>query len=239
MRSRRIHYFESEGRENLPIVIKYVKNYLKTFRLPTGDLLPGRPNKIVCMTFRGEGPMLAYHQLFKEDVSIVAVLFPSTYRVVSKDSITYSELPDKVRKFFDSVGIRVIRTRLPFDEITGADAHNKEMTALKRTLAVFGGSIPLAIQAVLQATDSSEVMSGEQVIAVTSDTALVVTASTTKDFLNPSSGLRVNEILCKPRRYTIAPPIPKPAGTLPAPSAPVSSDVGKPVLVIEGKQPPQ
>jgi len=231
MRSRRIQYFESEGRENLPSVIKYVKNYLKTFRLPTGDLLPGRPNKIVCMTFRGEGPMLAYHQLFKEDVTIVAVLFPSTYRVVSKDSITYSELPDKVRKFFDGVGIRVIRTRLPFDEITGADAHNKEMTALKRTLAVFGGSVPLAIQAVLQATDSGEVMSGEQVIAFTSDTALVVTASTTKDFLSQSSGLLVNEILCKPKKFTIIRPTPKLIEALPNLTAP------KPALVIEGRKP--
>jgi hypothetical protein len=163
------------------------------------------------MTFRGEGPLLAYHELLDDDLTVVAVLFPPTYRVVKDNTVTYSEIPDKIRKFFDGVGVRIIRSRLPFDEITGAESHNKEMSALKKTLAVFGGSMPLAIQAVLQATDSGEVCSGEQVVAITSDTALVVTASTTKDFISPTAGLQVNEIICKPRRYTIARPILKPA----------------------------
>jgi hypothetical protein len=183
------------------------------------------------MTFRGEGALLAYHELIDEDVTIIAVLFPPTYRVVSKDTVTYSEIPEKIRKFFKGVDVRVIRTRLPFDEITGAESHNKEMSALKKTLSIFGGSMPLAIQAVLQATDSGEVCSGEQVIAITSDTALVITASTTKDFISPMAGLQVNEIICKPRLFTIARPIPKPAEGLGAPLPPV----GKPTLVIEGR----
>lgn len=232
MRSHRIHYFDSEGRDNLPSVIKYVKAYLKTFRLQTGDTIAGRPNKIVCMTFRGEGPLLAYHELVDEEVTIIAVLFPSTYRVVSKDTVTSSEIPEKVRKFFNGVDVRVIQTRLPFDEITGAESHNKEMSTLKKTLSVFGGSIPLAIQAVLQATDSGEVCSGEQVVAITSDTALVVTASTTKDFLSPTAGLQVNEIICKPRQFTIARPAPKAAEI----SSPPPSQTAKPGLVIEGRK---
>jgi hypothetical protein len=172
------------------------------------------PTKIVFFTLKGEGPMLAYNQLSGLEVTIIAVTFPATFTVVLKDQTTFTpEIPEKVRKFFAGVEIPVVRGRLPFDEITGADSHNKEMALIKSTLAMFGGSIPLAIQAVLQATDSGLIPIGEEVITVTSDTALLVTASTTKDFLSPACGLIVKEVICKPRNFTITRP--KPPEALP------------------------
>ncbi len=221
-RGYKIQTFDREGRENLASVVKNVKNYLR------GLLTSGipYPTKIVFFTLKGEGPMLAYSQLSGLEVTIIAVTFPSTYSVLLQDKTTYCpEIPDKVRKFFAGVEIPVVRARLPFDEIIGADNHNKEMAMLKSALAVFGGSMPLAIQAVLQATDSGLIPPGEEVVAVTSDTALLVTASTTRDFLSPTCGLIVNEIICKPRNFTISRPTPKLEEALPVTTPPLKSGI--------------
>jgi hypothetical protein len=126
------------------------------------------------------------------------------------------EISERVRKFFIAFDIPIITNRLPFDDIVGADSHNHEMALLRNALALFGGSVPLAVQAVLQAADAGHVDIGEQVIAATGDTALLVTASTTRLFLvKDSRGLSINEIICKPRilnmtRKTYAPQLPPP-----------------------------
>jgi hypothetical protein len=227
-RGYKIQAFDSEGRANLTNVMKSVKNFMRS--LTTNGL--AYPTKIVIFTSQGEGPMLAYNQLSGLDVSIIAVTPPPSYSVKLNDGGTYTpEIPEKVVKFFKGVDIPVVRTRLPFDSITGADAHNKEMAVLKNVLAVFGGSIPLAIQAVLQATDADLIRSGEEVIAITADTALVVTASTTCDFLSKSCGLIVNEIICKPRNFTISRPKPKPAPEV----LHMSSPSNEKVITLDGK----
>lgn len=229
-RGFRVQSFDCEGRSNLPSVIKNVKNYMRGL-IANGIL---HPSKIVFFTLKGEGPMLAYNQLSGLELNIIAVTFPLTYSVVLKSGVTYTpEIPDKVQKFFRGVEIPILRARLPFDEIFGSEFHNKEMMMLKNALAVFGGSMPLAIQAVLQAADSGLVRSGEEVIAVTSDTALLVTASTTRDFLSSSSGFVVNEIICKPRNFNTSRPNQKVAEVLQMPAPPQEQ-----APILEGKLEP-
>ena len=62
----------------------------------------------------------------------------------------------------------------------------------------------MGVQAVLAACDLGEVRVGDQVIAITGDTASVVSASTTEKFLSKQGGLIINEILCKPRNLTLS-----------------------------------
>lgn len=198
IRSSRVQHFDSEGRENLPQVIKALKNYLRAF-VTSGINMPA---KMVFFTALGEGPMLAYNDLAGLGIKIIAVTFPPSYTVKRGDNIYKPEIPDMVRKFFKGVEIPIVTSRLPFDHISGAISHNQEMSLIRDTLSLFGGSIPLAIQCVLQAADCGLVDSGEQVIAVTGDTALLVTASTTQNFLSKECGLMVNEVICKPRSFT-------------------------------------
>lgn len=147
--------------------------------------------------------MVAYNQLAGLDLKIIAVTFPPTYEVALRDGNSFKpEIPDKVKKFFKGVEIPIVTSRLPFDDISGAESHNRDMGLIRDTLALFGGSMPLAIQCVLQAADYGLIEQGEQVIAVTGDTALLVTASTTKHFLSKQLGLMVNEVICKPRNFT-------------------------------------
>jgi hypothetical protein len=200
-RFHKVQYFDSEGRENLPSVIKSIKLFLRSME---GQGF-STPEKIVFMTREGEGPMLAHSQFQSEDKKIIAVTFPRHYAGKRADNSVFTpEIPEKVQRFFKAFDIPIITNRLPFDDIIGADAHNREMSMLRNALALFGGSIPLAIQAVLQAADAGYVDIGEQVIVATGDTALLVTASTTRLFLTKDSrGFAVNEIICKPHSFDL------------------------------------
>jgi hypothetical protein len=213
-RSPKIQYFDAEGRENLPNVIKCIKSYLRD-RENQGL---SEPIKIVFLTREGEGPMYAYNQIRGESIRIIAVTFPRDYRGTKDDQPYVPEIAERVRKFFTGVEIPIITNRLPFDDIIGCDAHNREMSLIRDTLGLLGGSVPLAIQAVLQAVDSGHVNTGELVIAATGDTALLVRASTTKLFLaKDDRGLIISEILCKPRDFSITR---KPKAALPKSTAP-------------------
>jgi hypothetical protein len=216
IRSSKIQYFESEGRENLSTVIKCVKAFLRTS--DTQRIL--RPKKIVFLTVQGEGPMLAYNQLQSEELQIIAVTFPIGAAELNEDGKLYRpQVSAKVRDFFNGVRIPIITSRLPFEEILGAEAHNREMKILRDALGLFGSSMALAIQAVLQATDAGHVEMGEQVIAATGDTAILVTATTTRNLLRQDHlGFSVNEIICKPRMFTISRKLPKPTEPLEFPS---------------------
>ena len=214
IRPRKVQYFESEGRENLHLVIKSIKAFLR----PSDSQEVPAPKKIVFMTREGEGPMLAHNQLQSEGLKIIAVTFPQHYGAKRPDgSVFMPEVSERVKRYFQAFDIPIITNRLPFDEIIGADSHNREMALMRNVLSLFGGSVPLAIQAVLQATDAGHVEVGEQVIAATGDAALLVTASTTRLFLaKDSQGLSVNEIICKPRvldmmRKPFAPQLPSPS----------------------------
>jgi hypothetical protein len=196
-KSTSILYFESEGRENLPQVLRVVKRAVSK----RADI---RSLKLVIFTATGEGPALAYAQLHEYDPQIIAVTFPPSFFVKRGEEKVYPRISEKLSTFFDGIGLKVITGRLPFERIEGVQAHNEQMRVIQDVLTLFGGGFTLGIQAVLSACDLGAVGVGEKVIGITGDTASVITASTTKKFLSKEGGLVVNEILCKPRNLTIS-----------------------------------
>jgi hypothetical protein len=202
-RSGSAFYFEEEGRGNLLHVIRILRRVLRT----RPEL---RDKKFVFFTAFGEGPALAYNQFQQFDIKMIAVTFPRTFTVNVKGEDLHPDIDPRLRTFFEGVGIKVLSGRLPFDPIEGAESLNREMKLIKDVLSIISGSFPLCVQAVLQSCDMGAVEPGEQVIAVTGDCAAIVTASTTDCFLSHQSGLVVNEIICKPRRFTIARPTKEP-----------------------------
>lgn len=204
MKSNYIVYFDAEGRENLPQVLRCVKR-LFTRR---EDL---RHCKVVIFTAIGEGPALAYNALQQWDPTIIAVTVGPDFHVVRGDKKLHPFIPPKAKSFFDGVGIPIVKSRLPFDKIEGATAYNEQVKLIADSISIFGGSFVPCVQAVLQACDHGLIEIGEKVVAVTGDSAAVVTASTTGRFLTREAGLAVNEIICKPRNLTIARGMPETA----------------------------
>lgn len=199
MKTHSIYYFDQEGRENWEQVLRLVKRAFK--RRPEF-----RSYKVIIFTAIGEGPALAYNLLqdYLDTTKIIAVTFPPDFTVVRDGQPVSPRIFPKAKAFFDGVGIPVITARLPFQAIEGVEGHNQQMKLIGDVLTLFGGSFSLSVQAVLQACDHGLVEVGEKVIAVTGDSAAVITASTTSKFLNRDQGLAVNEIICKSRNMTIA-----------------------------------
>ena len=153
--------------------------------------------------------MLAFKELMDFSPKILAVTFPLDFSIKSPDSEEryFPRIPEQVMKFFVGVGISVIPpASLPLDPISGMDSHNHETKMIKDTITIFGGGFTNCIQAVLRrACDAGEIVPGERVIAMSGDCAAVITACMSNKFLT-SEGLSINEILCKPRNFTIARP---------------------------------
>jgi hypothetical protein len=155
-------------------------------------------------TATGDGPALAYSRLQKFEPKIIAVTFPPGFHVNrGEEGPYYPTIPKRLRDFFDGVGYKVITSRLPFDSISNAEAHNHEMQLIKDVLNIFGGGFSLCVQAVLSACDHGEIEIGEKVLSVAGDVAAILTATTSEKFLSKAEGIVVNEILCKPRNLTI------------------------------------
>jgi len=196
-KSHSILYFDSEGRENLPHVLRCVKRAFKRRE----DL---RTCKVVVYTAIGEGPAMAYNMLQEWDPKIIAITVGPDFYIVRGEKKLSPFIPPKVKTFFDGVEIPVVKARLPFDRIEGATAHNEQMKLIHDVISLFGGSFVPCIQSVLQACDHGLVEIGEKVVALTGDCAAVITASTTGKFLTRDEGMSINEIICKPRNLTIA-----------------------------------
>lgn len=200
-RSTSICYFEREGKQNLSHVLGVVK---RTFTRRE-DV---RSCKLIVFTSLGEGPALAYSRLKEFDPKIIAVTFPPGFSVkrINKEGNTVEfspQISDKLRQFFNGVGVTVLSGRLPFEAIDGIDSIKQQTKLIKDVLSLLGGGFSLCVQAVLQSCDMGAIEIGEKVIAISGDCALLVTASTTKKFLSSEGGLSINEILCKPRNLTL------------------------------------
>ncbi|MGH2639181.1 MAG: hypothetical protein ACRDF4_07885 [Rhabdochlamydiaceae bacterium] len=195
-----ICYFEREGRQNLADVLHIVKRAIRKHSYL-------RSCKLIIFTAMGEGPALAYNRLKEYDPKIIAVTFPPGFTLKRREegsTIEFSpQISDKLRKFFDGVGVTVLTGRLPFDGMDGADSIKHQMKLIKDVLSLFGGGFALCVQAVLQACDTGAVRIGEKVIAISGDCAAIMTASTTAKFLSAEQGLSINEILCKPSNLSL------------------------------------
>jgi hypothetical protein len=192
-----ITYFEREGTDNLPEVLKVIKKTVQRRSELQGC-------KVVFLTAEGRGPALAYNQLEQYGMKIIAVTFSPSFCIRRGDHLFHPQISPKVTKFFQGVEIPILTSRLPFDPIGGAEsAVSQGLKMANDVFAIFGGGVALAVQAVIQACDMGHVKVGELAIVAAGDCALLVSASSSRLFLSPERGLAVLEILCKARTLNI------------------------------------
>jgi uncharacterized protein len=189
-----IEYFFSEGKENLD----------ECLRIAFDTALLRDVKKLVIFTGVGLGPKIAIEkflcQEIYKDVSIVAVTFPygqlfsAEGRQISKED----------RQLFKRHNIPIIRAHLPFNPIAAHHrAHGmlgQDLSLIGNALSMFCGSMSLCVQAAIMACDAGEVELGEHVIALTSDTAILVRCCPTEQLL---TDFIIREVLCKPMSLTI------------------------------------
>jgi hypothetical protein len=190
-------YFMQEGKENLARCLQ------ATF----AAALAHRVGKVVIFTSAGRGVMMALDEYRSQEkyshIELVAVSFPSQSQFTAGDPLEHC-IPGSVLETLSERGVPVVRAHLPFDPIrthyVGQGVLGQDFGLIGNALRIFGGSMSLCVQAVLMASDAGFVELGEHVIAMTSDTSILVRAAGTERFL---TDLIVREIICKPVLLTI------------------------------------
>lgn len=164
--------------------------------------------KIIIFTARGEGVRIALDEYcVQEDhkeIELIAVTFPEgkVFTNEEKEEIKV-EIPEEDVRHFSNKGVPIIKAHLPFDPIHSFESNSalgQDLSLIGEALSMFGGSMRLCVQAIALACDAGAVKLGEHVIALTSDTAILASATSTRRMLRE---LNIREILCKPAVYTI------------------------------------
>jgi uncharacterized protein len=190
-------YFMQEGKENLARCLQ------ATF----AAALAHRVGKVVIFTSAGRGVLMALDEYRSQEkyshIELVAVTFPSQSQFTAGDPSEHC-IPASVLETLRERGVPVVRAHLPFDPIrthyVGQGVLGQDFGLIGNALRIFGGSMSLCVQAVLMASDAGLLELAEHVIAMTSDTAILVRAAGTERFL---TDLIVREIICKPVLLTI------------------------------------
>jgi hypothetical protein len=190
-------YFLEEGKGNLERCLQ------ATFEAAVSHNI----KKVIIFTAAGKGVTMALQNYRTQekfaDIELIAVTFPNQTQFSTDDSSEYT-IPDYACEFFAAQKVPIVRAHLPFDPIrphyAGHGVLGQDFSLIGNALRIFCGSMSLCVQAVLMASDAGHVSLGEHVIAMTSDTSILVRAAGTSKFL---TDLIVREIICKPVLLTI------------------------------------
>jgi hypothetical protein len=190
-------YFLQEGKGNLARCLQ------ATFEAALAHSI----RKIIIFTSAGQGVTTAIQDYCSQEkfagIELIAVTFPSQTQFSTGDPSEHS-IPSDIREYLKSKDVPIVQAHLPFDPIrTHYEGHGilgQDFSLIGNALRIFCGSMSLCVQAVLMASDAGYVGLGDHVIAMTSDTSILVRAAGTSRFL---TDLIVREILCKPVLLTV------------------------------------
>lgn len=193
-----ITYFLQEGRDNLRECLKIAFQAAKQHKV----------EKIVIFTARGEGVQLALSEFCSleehKNIKLVAVTFPQGKEFTFEGKPLDVRISDEAEHQMREHNVPIVRAHLPFDPIAPPFKDRgvlaQDLSLVESALNIFGGGMSLCVQAVVLACDSGAVGLGEHIIALTSDTAVLVQAATTTRMLRE---LVIREILCKPAILSI------------------------------------
>lgn len=197
--SKPIFYYNSEGKANLSKTIELVIDRAKENNI----------NHIIIFTADGEGAFKLKEMLGDTEINVYAATFPYKQVFSSKDPngnkikvVPQTSLPE-IREEFKRLGIRLVQGVMPLQDIIIPDAKDVKNQTIHYTLSLISGGLRLCVQAILMAVDGGHIEPGETVIAMSADTAIVARSSLSTWLFHPTEGLEINEIICKPSKFTI------------------------------------
>lgn len=197
---KEVVYFEEEGRKNIEKVIQIVKNEV---------IKKNNINKVIVFTSDGKSAIRLKKEL-ENNYKVIAVTFPykKTFKLYNKKDkkpqhLTPETSKKEIKKNIMDQGVTLLQGVLPFEDIILPNIPDTKIQTINHTLNIFGGGMKLCIESVIVATDSGEVEPGEEVIAMSADTALIATGCRKELLLHPKLGMQIKQILCKPINFNI------------------------------------
>ncbi|MBZ4646667.1 MAG: hypothetical protein JG777_2156 [Clostridia bacterium] len=189
-----IYYFNSTGRGNVKKTIEIVKK-----RCCKGDI-----KKVFVFAATKQSVYELNESLKDCGCKMFAVSFPYKQEfIVSKGENEAEEyIPEtsreNIREEFRNNNIELIQGSMPFDEIVLPRINDAKIQTLTSTLGMISKGLVLCVQAIIMGCDSGYAEPGEDVIAMSADTAIVAKACQKRWLFHPEKGMNIKEILCKP-----------------------------------------
>lgn len=193
MNMERVRYFEKGGNANFPMVVDVVKNYLDN------------DSEIKCVAvFAGnlDSVLLLHEKLSENDITIAVATYAygrEFYKTSSEDGEPEIILPEvakrDAKKLILELGMTYIQGGLPFEAIRSCTGDNS-LEMIVSTFETISKGLVHCVSAAIMARENGCVEDGEKLIAVSGDTAIVVTPSLRRDLFDEK--FRIHKILCKP-----------------------------------------
>ncbi len=194
-KTRQITYFQEEGRTNQESTIdKVIERWERTPHLP-----------IVCFAW-GSHSVLTLREQIGEQCKLIAVTQSPNKPVQESDEV-HSQKPPlhanlEEQQRLQDANVPLVYGIQAFDDILLPGADSQKHRAIRESLRMVSGALPLCIDAVLMACSAGHVEAGNELIAFAADTAIVAVAAIHPYLFHPGEGLEIREILCKPRILT-------------------------------------
>lgn len=193
MNKDNITYFENEGNSNFDCVISVVEEYLKTLN---------NAQKIVVFAGKMDSVLKLHNTLNTYDVSITVATYPfgrefTKYNKENEEpeiiipDVTTLESKAKILE----LGMNYIQGGLPFEPIRSCTGDNSTEMIVS-TLDLISRGLVHCISAAVMAKENGYVEENEKIIALSGDTAIIVTPTIRRDLF--SGDFKIHKILCKP-----------------------------------------
>lgn len=193
MNTENISYFEKGGNSNFPAVVEIVKSYLQT---------DTEIKKVTVFAGNLDSVLLLHEKLKKSNVSITVATYAyrrEFYKASSEKEepeIIFPEVAKKeAKEKIIEMGMNYIQGGLPFEPIRSCTGDNS-LEMIVSTFETISKGLVHCVSASIMARESGCSEDGEKIIAISGDTAIVVTPSLRRDLFDDK--FRIHKILCKP-----------------------------------------
>lgn len=186
-----ITYFETKGNQNfdevISVVAKYIENdnFIKNVVLFAGNV---------------ESALKLQNKLgiINDSVTITVTTYPYGRKFNKKDSDNFiipSAATKEGKETIVEAGMNYIQGGLLFDPILSCTGDNS-LEMIASAYATISKGLPLCINAAIMAFENGIVEENEQIIAISGDTAIVLTPTSKREIF--CDNFKIHKILCMP-----------------------------------------
>lgn len=193
MNTESISYFEKNGNSNFPAVVDVVKNYLqKDTTIKNVVVFAGNLDSVI----------LLHDKLKENNVSLTVAtyaygreFFKSSSEGAEPEVILPEVASRESKKKIIELGINYVQGGLPFEPIRSCTGDNS-LEMIVSTFDIISKGLVHCVSASIMAKENGYLEDDEKIIAISGDTAIVVTPSLRRDLFDGK--FRIHKILCKP-----------------------------------------
>lgn len=145
----------------------------------------------------------ALDNVSENEIKVVCVTFPINQVYLTRneeEEIVPIEIElhdSKIRDDLRKQGVEIISGMMPFDDIITRSSEVNMHSLIEESLTIVHRALPLAVEAVLMATDAGLVVPGEKVVSIVNGISIETNGTNSRYLFHPQKGMEIDEIISK------------------------------------------